>query len=465
MEFDDLGNPIVPGHPDYEGGDAVVPGTVATLAALRGQQPVGSVAGGATPDEGFLRDFISARESLVAARDAYRRGEPSPQGALLAGTEPSKIERILAIGNAFGAPVRQPGFGGVMQNVGQTLLAQEQAKRASLAESNRLIDTYASNAATQSGLDRRARMTAEAAMERARLQLGKPSNIQVLTNGRGEQVQMASYPNGTIIETVLSPERAGEQRIIAPGGGAPSAGASPAGATSTAPATRAPATYPGADGKEHAVGDVFVAPDGKTYRMMSGGKTDEVSGQSLERRGEEARVSAEAAADVAGARSADVDFGKQYSSWVGGGRTLVDNQIKAIADVKARLEAGENLTGFESGSVLPGGIRAYTNPQAIAAQQQVEKAVQSTLRETLGAQYTQQEGVDLLARSYDPRLPPEINIEKLDRLIAELRADANTIEDKVKFWESSGSTLSNYRGSGSPSAPSGNRPPLSSFRK
>ena len=59
---------------------------------------------------------------------------------------------------------------------------------------------------------------------------------------------------------------------------------------------------------------------------------------------------------------------------------------------------------------------AGASPDAVDARNLVESIVFETLRETLGPAFTQQEGENLVAASYNPALPPETNLRRIRKL-------------------------------------------------
>lgn len=130
-------------------------------------------------------------------------------------------------------------------------------------------------------------------------------------------------------------------------------------------------------------------------------------------------------------KAAERTAGKETAQWLGGDRATALRGVEALRDVQARLESDPDLVNDPVSSSLPDAMRAMTasGRAAIQARETVRQAIQATLRATLGAQFTQQEGESLMARAYDPRLSAKENIERLDRAIIEL-------EDKISAKDS-----------------------------
>lgn len=115
--------------------------------------------------------------------------------------------------------------------------------------------------------------------------------------------------------------------------------------------------------------------------------------------------------------------GKTASEWISGDRDTAMKGIGQLQSVVDELEKNPDLVNDPLSSNLPDWMRATTKggAAAIDARDRVYQAVQSTLRATLGPQFTQKEGEMLMARAYDPRLTAAQNIDRLTRAIEELR--------------------------------------------
>ncbi len=147
-----------------------------------------------------------------------------------------------------------------------------------------------------------------------------------------------------------------------------------------------------------------------------------------------------------GQESADREFGKEYVQWKAtGGYSDVEKQLKQLENVSSELaKPGNDYTGPVVGNI-PDRARALTNPAAVAAKNMVEEVAQRNLRLVLGAQFTQVEGERLIARAYNPMLPPAENKRRVDALIRQIRAAAQAKEDASQYFEANG-TLSGWKG-------------------
>lgn len=143
-----------------------------------------------------------------------------------------------------------------------------------------------------------------------------------------------------------------------------------------------------------------------------------------------------------GSAAADRAFAREYAEYMaGGGYSDTQNQIKSLEDAREQLKSGGQYTGFFtnlfSGSVV--------NPKALALQQQIESSVQRTLKQTLGGQFTEREGVMFMRRGFDPKLSEAQNIKKLTRMIDQLKIMDIAKRESMEYFEQNG-TLEGYRG-------------------
>ena len=142
----------------------------------------------------------------------------------------------------------------------------------------------------------------------------------------------------------------------------------------------------------------------------------------------------------------DRAFGRDYAAYAaGGGYADIMGQIDGLDGVLSDLQlGGKNLTGPMI-SAQPDLTRKRVNPDSWDAQQTVERSVQRTLKQTLGGQFTEKEGMLFLQRGYDPALPEEKNAKRLERAIASLKTMALAKQDAVDYFEENG-TLTGFKG-------------------
>ena len=90
------------------------------------------------------------------------------------------------------------------------------------------------------------------------------------------------------------------------------------------------------------------------------------------------------------------------------------------------------------------GILSFTDPQAKATYDRVTGIVQRTLRETLGAQFTEKEAALLIGRAYDTALSPQENAKRVSSLLAQITNINDARQSKVDHYRANG-TLKGYQ--------------------
>ena len=140
----------------------------------------------------------------------------------------------------------------------------------------------------------------------------------------------------------------------------------------------------------------------------------------------------------------DKDFGKEIGQWKRGGGQDMAAQIAQLKPVIESLESGEPITGV-SVAIQPDILLAMTNPKALQSRELVEEVVQRNLRTILGAQFTAQEGERLIARAFNPKLPPEENAKRVRRLFLQMSSAAEQKQAMADYFDQFG-TLRGYKG-------------------
>lgn len=147
----------------------------------------------------------------------------------------------------------------------------------------------------------------------------------------------------------------------------------------------------------------------------------------------------------AGGKAVDEQFAKDYAAFVQGGSQDMAKQLAQLQDVSRALKVpGNTLTGTVAGNT-PMLLKNITNPQSVAMQERVEEVVQRSLRAILGAQFTEKEGERLIARAYNPRLSPQENAIRVDRLFTQLNQAFQQKKAAASYFEKNG-TLEGWKG-------------------
>lgn len=174
-------------------------------------------------------------------------------------------------------------------------------------------------------------------------------------------------------------------------------------------------------------------------------------------------------------QAVDRTYAKDYVDWIQGGRPDAEKSFNELAHARDRLRGysidanGEKVptpkedimtralgpTGRVTGVIgaLPtiAGVdlgemaQSIVTPGAADIRQVIEQTVQRSLRPILGAQFTEKEGERLIARVYNPLLQPEVNSQRLDRLINMLAQAKQNKDAAAKYFETH-NTLRGFQG-------------------
>ena len=90
------------------------------------------------------------------------------------------------------------------------------------------------------------------------------------------------------------------------------------------------------------------------------------------------------------------------------------------------------------------GLRKIFGTEGLDTQQRIEQIVQQSLRETLGAQFTQTEAFRLIARAYNPALRPQVNSKRLQMAAAVAERLHSLNKQKADYFDKHG-TLARYK--------------------
>jgi hypothetical protein len=122
--------------------------------------------------------------------------------------------------------------------------------------------------------------------------------------------------------------------------------------------------------------------------------------------------------------------------WKSGGETAFISQLEKFTDILVALDEPGAITGGAVGLmdwILPEALFELLNIEATNARDLISSVVYESLRETLGAQFTQREGERLVAASYNMRLPEEMNKIRIERLKREVQRTAG-MKNRMSDW-------------------------------
>jgi len=143
-------------------------------------------------------------------------------------------------------------------------------------------------------------------------------------------------------------------------------------------------------------------------------------------------------------KAVDEKFAQSYVDWKAGGNVNAARNITQISGVLQSIASGQQVSGPVLG-LTPGFVQAFTNPNAVDAQENVAGVVQQSMKEIMGAQFTEREGAQLIARAFNPQLQPKVNARRLAMLMEQLKGQALAKQSMVDYIDLNG-TLIGYKG-------------------
>lgn len=137
-----------------------------------------------------------------------------------------------------------------------------------------------------------------------------------------------------------------------------------------------------------------------------------------------------------GQKMADQSFSKDASDYYyGGGKAGVEKNIARLEGAIEQLQKKKGLTGGLT-TRIPGlnsdAAQDTLNPEMASVRDDIRAAIQGTLKQTLGAQFTEKEAEAMFNRAFNPRLSAEENIK---RVTAELNALKRMAAEKDQAME------------------------------
>ena len=149
-----------------------------------------------------------------------------------------------------------------------------------------------------------------------------------------------------------------------------------------------------------------------------------------------------------GEKTIDRVFAADYEKWtIGNGFSETLSQINTLENVAKKLQDPKRkstLTGPVV-SAQPDFARKRLYPESFAIQQDVEQSVQTSLRQIMGPQFTEKEGLMTLQRGFDPALNEAENAKKVIRLLNKLKLMVKAKQEAIDYYTENG-TLTGFKG-------------------
>lgn len=144
-----------------------------------------------------------------------------------------------------------------------------------------------------------------------------------------------------------------------------------------------------------------------------------------------------------GQQTLDREFAKDYNDWRTGGKADFEENKQIFEEAIGALESGNVSTGTLAGvGARTPGVRTETRE----LETRVRKALNSMLRATLGAQFTEKEGEKIFQQTFDPFASPDENVKNMRTELNKIQKRAQALEQQGQVFEEQG-TLKGFQAS------------------
>jgi hypothetical protein len=139
----------------------------------------------------------------------------------------------------------------------------------------------------------------------------------------------------------------------------------------------------------------------------------------------------------------DKEFGKIASEYTLKGGPQVAANLRNLQEKIEILQDGKlNVSGPIIG-LLPDSAKGILSPDAASFQSDIRDVVFQSLREKLGAQFTEREGDRLVAAAFNSYLQEDRNVARLQRLYSTIEQAARSKQNAINYFNENG-TLKGY---------------------
>ena len=144
-----------------------------------------------------------------------------------------------------------------------------------------------------------------------------------------------------------------------------------------------------------------------------------------------------------GFKKVNTTYATEFTNWnLTGGFAVAKENIGKINDV-LKVLAEKNVTGKYTG-LQPKWMRSFTNPDSVSIEDDIESIIFQSLKQTLGAQFTENEAKRLIQTSFNIRLDEKVNIKRLERMRDKILAMAKAKEKAAQYFKENNGDMSDY---------------------
>jgi hypothetical protein len=127
-----------------------------------------------------------------------------------------------------------------------------------------------------------------------------------------------------------------------------------------------------------------------------------------------------------GAKPFEQELGTKAAEWFGKRNKAysdIGDLDRVIGTIETAMANGDQLSGGII-NYLPDDAKDLFNAEGQDVRRSVEKVIQASLKDTLGAQFAEREGRQIFERTWNPKAPTEYNLRRVRQLHGELSAYA-----------------------------------------
>ena len=134
-------------------------------------------------------------------------------------------------------------------------------------------------------------------------------------------------------------------------------------------------------------------------------------------------------------RQIEKDVSKKFTNWqFQGGRFQDLKDIDQVEQVIKDFLNDKPITGNILTNRLPKFLRTKLNPDSVMSEDRILEITQRTLREILGAQFTEKEGQLIMDRAWRKDLPAKELAKRAQKMIAVLKAKQRQLNEGYDYW-------------------------------
>ena len=146
-------------------------------------------------------------------------------------------------------------------------------------------------------------------------------------------------------------------------------------------------------------------------------------------------------------KKVDEEFSKEFARYKAKGQEVLD--FDSVRKLEETISTAEKVldTGWDEQvmGIMPEQFRSLLDPEDKAIEDRLKAVAQTSMKEILGAQFTEKEGKLVLDRAYNPAMPKEENIRRMKELARSLRDKAQAKKLAMDYFAQHGS-LQGFQG-------------------